>query len=58
VVPTIAFQQLFAFLVLGHERLSQGNASVIWRASHSAVGLRVTANHSNRRRGSHRTTSL
>src|SRR5207249_2143418 len=29
--------------------LSQGNASVIWRASHSAVGLRVTANHSNRR---------
>jgi hypothetical protein len=24
--------------------LSQGNASVIWRASHSAVGLRITAN--------------
>src|SRR5262249_11919017 len=27
-----------------------GNASVIWRANHSAVGLRVTANHSNCRR--------
>src|SRR5467141_693246 len=35
--------------------LSQGNASVIWRASHSAVGLRVTANHSNRRRSCPRT---
>src|SRR5262245_26753002 len=30
--------------------VSHGNASVIWRASHSAVGLRVTANHSNCRR--------
>ena len=30
--------------------LSQGNASVIWRANHSAVGCRVTANHSNCRR--------
>ena len=30
--------------------VSHGNASVIWRANHSAVGLRVTANHSNRRR--------
>ena len=29
---------------------SQGNASVIWRANHSAVGWRVTANHSNCRR--------
>src|SRR5262249_13262892 len=28
--------------------VSQGNASVIWRANHSAVGLRVTANHNNR----------
>ena len=35
--------------------LSHGNASVIWRASHSAVGLRVTANHSNRRRSCPRT---
>src|ERR1700730_13880727 len=30
--------------------LSHGNASVIWRASHSAVGFRVTAIHNNRRR--------
>ena len=30
--------------------LSQGNASVICRASHSAVGFRVTAVHSSRRR--------
>src|SRR5207253_3308752 len=30
--------------------MSQGNVSVIWRANHSAVGLRVTANHSNCRR--------
>src|SRR5262249_27243322 len=30
--------------------VSHGNASVIWRASHSAVGLRVTANHNNCRR--------
>src|SRR5450759_975914 len=30
--------------------LSQGNASVIWRANHSAVGCRVTANHNNCRR--------
>jgi hypothetical protein len=30
--------------------VSQGNASVIWRANHWAVGLRVTANHSNCRR--------
>src|SRR5260221_11142948 len=30
--------------------LSQGNASVIWRANHSAVGLRGTANHNNARR--------
>ena len=30
--------------------LSQGNASVICRASHSAVGFRVTAAHSSRRR--------
>jgi hypothetical protein len=29
---------------------SQGNASVIWCANHSAVGCRVTANHSNCRR--------
>src|SRR5229473_8195722 len=28
--------------------LSHGNASVIWRANHSAVGFRVTANHNNR----------
>jgi len=35
--------------------LSHGNASVIWRASHSAVGLWVTANHSNRRRSCPRT---
>ena len=35
--------------------LSHGNASAIWRASHSAVGLRVTANHSNRRRSCPRT---
>src|SRR6266566_9856314 len=35
--------------------LSHGNASVICRASHSAVGLRVTANHSNCRRSSPRT---
>src|ERR1035441_9438657 len=70
VVPTIAFERLFTFLVLGHGRrqllwmrrlntlpkawslsrtmypgtLSQGNASVIWRANHSPVGCRVTAN--------------
>ncbi len=25
--------------------VSQGNASMIWRASHSAVGFSVTANH-------------
>src|SRR6266481_5035502 len=30
--------------------VSHGNASVIWRATHSAVGLRVTANHNNCRR--------
>src|SRR5450756_1621286 len=30
--------------------LSQGNASVIWRANHSAVGCRVTANHNSCRR--------
>src|SRR2546430_7123940 len=30
--------------------LSHGNASVIWRASHSAVGFRVTAIHNNCRR--------
>src|SRR4029453_13157980 len=30
--------------------VSHGNASVIWRANHSAVGLLVTANHSNCRR--------
>jgi hypothetical protein len=30
--------------------LSQGNASVIWRANHSAVGCRITANHSSCRR--------
>jgi hypothetical protein len=30
--------------------VSHGNASVIWRANHSAVGLRVTANHNNCRR--------
>ena len=30
--------------------VSHGNASVIWRANHSVVGLRVTANHSNCRR--------
>jgi hypothetical protein len=30
--------------------LSHGNASVIWRASHSAVGFRVTAIHNSRRR--------
>ena len=30
--------------------VSHGNASVICRANHSAVGLRVTANHSNCRR--------
>src|SRR5262249_38577453 len=35
--------------------LSQGNASVIWRANHSAVGLRVTANHNKRRRSWSRT---
>src|SRR5205814_1656169 len=29
---------------------SHGNASVIWRASHSAVGFRVTAIHNNCRR--------
>ena len=29
---------------------SHGNASVIWRASHSAVGFRVTAIHNSRRR--------
>jgi hypothetical protein len=30
--------------------VSHGNASVIWRANHSAVGVRVTANHNNCRR--------
>src|SRR5467141_1167766 len=30
--------------------VSHGKASVIWRANHSAVGLRVTANHNNCRR--------
>jgi hypothetical protein len=30
--------------------LSHGNASVICRANHSAVGLRVTASHNKRRR--------
>src|SRR2546427_8458843 len=30
--------------------VSHGNASVIWRANHSAVGLRVTANDNNCRR--------
>jgi hypothetical protein len=32
--------------------VSQGNASVIWRASHSAVGFWVTANHNSSRRRS------
>ena len=30
--------------------VSQGNASVIWRASHAAVGFWVTANHNSCRR--------
>ena len=30
--------------------LTHGNASVIWRANHSAVGCRVTSNHNSCRR--------
>ncbi len=37
--------------------VSQGNASVICRANHSAVGCWVTANHSSRRRRWPRTTN-
>src|SRR5260370_738940 len=35
--------------------LFHGNVSVIWRANHSAVGLRVTANHNSCRRSCPRT---
>jgi hypothetical protein len=38
--------------------VSQGNASVIWRASHSAVGFWVTANHNSCRRRWPRTRNM
>jgi len=37
--------------------VSQGKASVIWRASHSAVGFWVTANHNSCRRRRPRTSN-
>jgi hypothetical protein len=47
VVPTIAFQQLFAFLVLGHKRRQllwfsvTGNPTAEWLARQNAEGFRA-----------------